>query len=169
MSKRELKKYLEQLSNEHLQEQIIELYEKFPLVKVYYDFVFKPNEDKLIDEAKAKILNEYFPTKRRKPKTRRSIAQKSIKHFINLGMDAFLLSDLMLFNLEVMLKYSKQKPQTSDAFYKSFLSSFGQLITYLTENGLTANYRDRVEAAVLEISRQNWPNLFAFELIMERL
>lgn len=68
MSKRDLKKYLESLSSENLREQIVELYDKFPAVKTYYNFVFKPNEDKLIDEAKAKILNEYFPLKRRKPK-----------------------------------------------------------------------------------------------------
>ena len=42
MSKRDLKKYLVNLSKEQLEEQLIELYEKFSPVKVYYDFVFNP-------------------------------------------------------------------------------------------------------------------------------
>ena len=63
MSKRDLRKYLGELDKHQLEEQIIELYEKFNPVKVYYDFVFNPREDKLIGEAKLKISNEYFPVK----------------------------------------------------------------------------------------------------------
>jgi hypothetical protein len=37
MSKRDLKKYLAGLKKEQLEEQIIELYEKFSPIKVYYD------------------------------------------------------------------------------------------------------------------------------------
>ncbi len=51
MSKRDLKKYLAELSKEQLEEQIIELYEKFIPVKTYYDFVFNPKEDKLLHES----------------------------------------------------------------------------------------------------------------------
>ena len=47
MSKRNLKKYLSELSKEQLEEQLLELYEKFKDVKIYYDFAFNPNEKKL--------------------------------------------------------------------------------------------------------------------------
>ena len=43
MSKRELKKFLSQLSKEQLEEQIVEIYEKFVPVKTYFNFVFNPN------------------------------------------------------------------------------------------------------------------------------
>ena len=64
MSKRDLKKYLAELNKEQLEEQIIELYEKFSPVKVYYDFVFNPKEETLLQECKLKISNEYFPLKK---------------------------------------------------------------------------------------------------------
>ena len=64
MSKRDLKKYLGELTKEQLEEQLIELYEKFAPVKTYYDFVFNPKEDKLLQEAKVKISQEYFPIKK---------------------------------------------------------------------------------------------------------
>ncbi len=64
MSKRDLKKYLAELNKEQLEEQLIELYDKFKEVKVYYDFVFNPKEDILIQEAKTKVSNEYFPIRR---------------------------------------------------------------------------------------------------------
>ena len=61
MSKRDLKKYLSSLDKNQLEEQLVELYDKFKDVKVYYDFVFNPNEQSLVKEAKIKISNEYFP------------------------------------------------------------------------------------------------------------
>jgi len=63
MSKRALKTYLSQLSKADLEEQLLDLYNRFPEVKTYYDFVFNPKEEKLVQEAKAKISNEYFPLK----------------------------------------------------------------------------------------------------------
>jgi hypothetical protein len=32
---------------------------------------------------------------------RRSVAQKFIKHFVSLGMDAYLIADLMLYTIEI--------------------------------------------------------------------
>src|SRR3972149_5106918 len=109
MSKRELKIYLEELTKSQLQEQVLDLYARFKSVKTYYNFVFKPNEEKLLEEAKFKMAKEYFPLSTRKPKARRSVAQKIIKHFIQLGVDSFIIAEVMLFNIEVAQKFSKKK------------------------------------------------------------
>ena len=45
MSKRDLKKYLQELPKEELEIQILELYHKFKDVSTYYNFVFNPNEN----------------------------------------------------------------------------------------------------------------------------
>ncbi|NQY67397.1 MAG: hypothetical protein HRT72_06700, partial [Flavobacteriales bacterium] len=93
MSKRKLKKYLDSLEKEQLQDQVLELYSKFKPVKVFYDFVFNPKEDRMLTDCKLKILKEYFPLKKPnakrkvKVKARRSVAKKHIKHFIQLGVD----------------------------------------------------------------------------------
>jgi hypothetical protein len=104
MSKRDLKKYLNQLDKEQIADQLLELYDKFPEVKTYYNFVFNPREDRLVQEAKLKISNEYFPVKSKRARLRRSIAQKYIKHFLTLGLDPHLLADIMLFNIETAQK-----------------------------------------------------------------
>ena len=106
MSKRDLKKYLSGLDKAQIEEQFLEMYDKFGDVKTYYDFVFNPKEEKLIAEAKAKISNEYFPIKSKRPKLRRSVAQKYIKHFLTLGVDPIVLADLMLFTIETAQKFS---------------------------------------------------------------
>ena len=55
MSKRNLKKYLKDLKKAQLEAQILDLYERFKEVKVYYDFAFNPKEEKLLEESKFKI------------------------------------------------------------------------------------------------------------------
>ena len=117
MSKRALKSYLHQLTKEQLEDQVLDLYHRFKEVKTYYDFSFNPKEDKLITEAKFKISKEYFPPGKRKPKARRSVAQKYFKHFIQIGLEAGLLADLMLYNIEVAQSFNATKPQKAEAFF----------------------------------------------------
>ena len=163
MSKRDLKKYLKELDKEQLEEQLLELYEKFSDVKIYYDFVFNPKEEKLLQEAKLKITNEYFPLKGKRPKLRRSIAQKYIKHFISLGVDAYVVADLMLHNIEVAQKYSAKREMRYSSFYKSMLNSFEQVVKYAIENGMVADYKTRIFEIKDTAFSQNWENKREFE------
>ncbi|MCM4171065.1 hypothetical protein DHD32_06215 [Arenibacter sp. TNZ] len=157
MSKRALVKYLSALKKKELEEQLIDLYQRFPTVKEYYDFVFNPKEDKMVQEAKLKISNEYFPLKRKRPKARRSVAQKYIKHFIKLGVDSHLIADLMLYNLEVAQSFSLEK-NVPEAFFKSMANSFNELVKYISLNALLSDYKDRIVACYLFSTDHNWPN-----------
>lgn len=155
MSKRALKKYLAELPKTDLEEQMMDLYLRFPVVKEYYDFVFNPKEEKLIQQAKAKISNEYFPLKRRRPKARRSTAQKFIKHFIKLGVDPNLVADIMLFNLEIAQTFEEEK-NVPDAFYKSMLNSFEQAVQFISVNGLLPDFKERIIKIYSHTQEQNW-------------
>ncbi|MDN3677134.1 DUF6155 family protein [Flavobacterium paronense] len=168
MSKRDLKKYLHELNKEQLEEQIIELYNKFSDVKVYYDFVFNPNEDKLIREAKFKISNEYYPVKGKRAKMRRSVAQKFIKHFIILGVDVFIIADIMLYNIEIAQTFSAEKTIKQELFFKSMLSSFQQAISFMMGHGILSEFQSRVVAIKDETICQNWLNQYEFNAIVER-
>lgn len=168
MSKRDLKKYLSELNKTQLEEQVVELYDKFKDVKVYYDFVFRPNENNLVKDAKLKIANEYFPIRGKRPKMRRSVAQKFIKHFISLGVDAFIIADVMLYTLEIAQSLSAEKEIKSEAFYKSMLNSFEQAISFMIEKGILYEFKSRVVAIQKETEVQKWYNLYEFHAIVER-
>lgn len=169
MGKRDLKNYLGQLDKEQIADQLLELYDKFPEVKTYYDFVFNPKEEKLIGEAKAKISNEYFPVKSRRPKLRRSTAQKYIKHFVSLGVDPIALADLMLYNLEVAQRYTAKREIRYASFYKSMFNSFVQVIDFVIANGLKPDFADRIQSIADQTHQQHWENYHAFEQEMQRL
>ncbi|OXA88367.1 DUF6155 family protein [Flavobacterium hercynium] len=175
MSKRDLKKYLGELSKEQLEEQIIELYEKFSPVKVYYDFAFNPKEDKLLQESKVKISHEYFPVKkpgakwRPKAKMRRSVAQKIIKHYISLGVDPFVTADVMLYNIEIAQTFSSQGLIKQELFYKSMLNSFEQAVNFVISNGILNEFKSRILAIHQETLQQKWKNKYDFEAIIDKI
>jgi len=172
MSKRDLKKYLAELNKQQLEEQILELYEKFPAVKTYYDFVFNPKEDTLLKECKIKISNEYYPQKTsgkpRRPKMRRSVAQKYIKHFILLGVDPFVIGDVMLYSIEIAQTFSAERLVKPEAFFKSMLSSFEQAIKFMIANGILDEFKSRIILISDETRQQNWFNKEEFNAVIER-
>lgn len=172
MSKRDLKKYLAELNKEQLEEQIIELYEKFGPVKVYYDFVFNPKEETLLQECKLKISNEYFPLKksgrRTKPKMRRSVAQKYIKHFTVLGVDPFIIADVMLYNIEIAQTFSSEHIIKQELFYKSMFNSFEQAVIFMIANGILNDFKTRIIAIHNETILQKWHNEPEFNAVIER-
>lgn len=175
MSKRDLKKYLAELNKEQLEEQIIELYEKFSPVKVFYDFVFNPKEDKLLQESKTKISHEYFPVKKPnakwkpKAKMRRSVAQKYIKHFILLGVDPFVTADVMFYNIEIAQTYSSGNFIKQELFYKSMLNSFEQAVNFVISNGILNEFKARIIAIGKETIQQKWKNKYDFEAILDKI
>ncbi len=168
MSKRALKSYLDELTKKQLQEQVLDLYTRFKPVKTYYNFVFNPKEDKLLDDAKFKIAKEYFPLNTRKPKTRRSVAQKIIKHYTQLGVDPFIVADIMLFNIEIAQKYTAEKLIKQDSFYSSMLKSFNELIDYTEEHGIQSDFTSRISNVVKTSEDQKWINTEGFRIVLNR-
>ncbi|MDG1572937.1 DUF6155 family protein [Robiginitalea sp. M366] len=168
MSKRALKKYLASLEADALREQLLDLYERFPQVKEFYDFAFNPKEDKRMEEARARILKEYFPKTRRRPRARRSVAQKYLRHFQTLGVDPDLVADLMGFNLETALRYERTR-RCPDAFYKSMLNSATQWVEYLAAQGLLEANRQRVQAYLDAVLEAGWPFAPGFERLADNL
>ena len=167
MSKRDLKKYLGELTKEQIADQFLELYDKFGDVKTYYDFVFNPKEEKLVQESKLKISNEYFPIKNKRAKLRRSVAQKYIKQFIILGVDPHSIVDVMLYNIEVAQRYSAKREMRYASFFKSILNSFEQAINFAKSTGIVSDFNERCTVIVLEAGRQQWENSYAFDIILQ--
>ncbi len=168
MSKRQLKKYLNDLPKNELEEQMLDLYQRFPVVKQYYDFVFNPKEEKLIQEAKTKISNEYFPIRRKRPKARRSVAQKFIKHFVKLGMEAHLVADLMLYNLEIAQTFSTNR-NLPDSFFKSMLNSFEEVVHFVSVEGVLPEFQKRILTVYGFAQTEEWPFEEGFSRVLDSI
>ncbi len=144
-----------ELPKPDLEEQLLDLYQKFPAVKRYYDFVFNPKEERMLNEARAKISNEYFPVKRKRPRARRSVAQKYIRNFITLGVDPALVADLMLYNMEIAHRFEEQK-RVPEAFYKSMLNSFEEALRHIAYHQLLAEFKERILKIYKNTQEREW-------------
>lgn len=155
MSKRALKRYVTELPRPELEGQLMALYERFPAVKKYYDFVFNPREEALVQEAKAKVRNEYFPKKRRRPRARRSVAQRYIKQFRKLEMAPSWVAELMAYNLETAMEFEGKK-RVPETFYKSMLNSFTEWVQYTSTHQLLPQFKDRILVIYQMVLERNW-------------
>lgn len=164
MSKRELVKYLHGLKKEELEEQVLDLYGRFKEVKEYYNFVFNPKEEDLLEECKFKISKEYFPVNGRRPKMRRSVAQKYIRHFIRLGVDPAIVLEVMLYNIEVAQLFSAEKRVKQESFYKSMLKSYEEALNFAREHVLS-NFNDRILSIRDHAFDQDWMNKEGFDRV----
>ena len=168
MSKKALKKYLQSLDAEALREQLLDLYGRFPEVKTYYDFVFNPQEEKLLGEAMERISEEYFPRRRKKAKARRSVAHRYIRHFRTLGVDPTVLAELMAFNLETARRYEATR-NCPGTFYRSMQKSFREWVAYLVHHGIYGEYRDRITAFVNDVEKAGWPTHQQYRELLEQV
>jgi uncharacterized protein YceK len=163
MSKRELRKYLKELTKEQLEEQVADLYNRFKEVKEYYDFAFNPNENQLIELCRFQISKEYYPVGSRKAKLRRSVAQKWIKKLMVLDADASLVADVMFFNIEIAQTFSGEHMVRQESFFTSLFKSFDEALRFVSEKGILADFRGRIEKIAGDAWDQQWPNRSAFE------
>ena len=163
MAKRALQKYLQELKKEELEEQIMDLYHRFPAVKEYFDFSFNPKEEKLLEEAKLKISKEFFPLNGRKAKARRGVAQKLVKKYIGLGVDPIVIADVMLYSIEIAQEFNLIKPQKQEAFYKSMQNSFEKALEFIKANKIEQDFNQRLERIVNEAIDQEWYNYLIIE------
>ncbi len=159
MSKRALKKFLQDAPKDALEEQILDLYTRFKEVKGFYDFVFNPKESERVEEAKAKISLEFFPIgHRKKAKLRPSVASKFILRFQKLGMRTDYIADLMFYHIEIALIYSKERRISRAAFYRSMQTRFNQALNYVLKHELNAEFEARAEAIVDQANMLDWEN-----------
>jgi len=163
MSKRELRKYLKELTKEQLEDQILDLYNRFKDVKEYYDFAFNPRENELMEQCRFHISKEYYPVGSRKAKMRRSVAQKWIKKLILFDADASLLADVMFFNIEIAQTFSGEHYIRQESFYTSLYKSYDEALRFVSEKGVLTEFRGRIEKIAGDAIDQKWPNRKAFE------
>ena len=166
MSKKFLQKHLVELQKEHLEIMVLDLYDKFPEVKTYFNFVFNPNENKLLEQARVKVANEFFPLKRKRPKARRSVAQKYIKHFKTLGMSPELIAEFMWYNIGLMHTFCEEKPQRLP-FFKSFCNFYKEALQFASYHQIIPLYKTQILAVYT--ASKDWENAYDFEMSLQTI
>ena len=80
-----------------------------------------------------------------------------------IGVDASLIADVMLYNIEIAQTFSDEKRPKQDSFYVCMLKSFNEAVQFLEETGLQHEFDSRINKIVEKTWNQNWFNKAAFE------
>lgn len=153
--KTQLSKYLKEMTKQDLEKEVKKLYTKFKPVKDFYEMELSGDTTQLVKTAKDQIRKEYFPT-RGYGKARSSVSRKVISDFKKIAIFQRDVIDLLLYRVEMMLDFTNEYGEITDAFYVSLESSFEEACKLIEKEKLQAEYKNACKMLVNEAKDFGW-------------
>lgn len=155
MTKKTLSKYLKQAPKSALEQEIKMLYDKFPIVKKYYEVAFSKDTTNTLDAYKQKIYKEYFPT-RGYGKARNNVSRKIVMELKKIATSQKDVIELILYRVEMMLKFTKTYGDIDEAFYNSLARSFDEACKLTKKEKLESEFQIECSDLVDKASPFGW-------------
>lgn len=152
----QLKQYLTQLPPTQLVDDIVDLYKKFPAVKDYYQNRMAPAAgQQLLEKYKAIIQKEFFPT-RGFGKLRLAVARKAITDYQKVSDSIPDLAHLMLFYVEMGVRFTKTYGDINGPFYDSMETMYERAAKFVAKHKLKEQFAFRFEEIVRKTADMGW-------------
>ncbi len=153
---RELKQYLKNKSHDDLVNDIATLFTRFDAVKEYYTMhLGGTHSPHLLDQYKSVIRQEFFPA-RGYGDARLSVARKAVNDYKKVSDSREGLVDLMLFYVEMGVKYTNQYGDINESFYSSMERMYEQATKYIADYILQDQFQERRLRIVSDTSGIGW-------------
>ncbi|MFP4090551.1 MAG: DUF6155 family protein [Cyclobacteriaceae bacterium] len=154
-AKRELNKYLESLDKKALQAEIKKLYSRLPSVKQYYELELSGDTNAQVEEVKAKIKKEYFPS-RGFGKARNAVSKRYISEFRRISIFKKDVIDLLLYRCEMMIDFTLAYGDIDEPFYNSLASSYEDACKLIRKEKLVDEYQPYCEELMNKVFGLGW-------------
>ena len=152
----DLKKVLKDSTQADLIRTIADLYKKNDFVKDYCISKYSESDgSEVLDKHKNIIENEFFPV-RGDGRGRLSVAKKSISEFKKLSDDKLSIAELMIFYVEIGIKYTVCYGDIDGPFYFSMESMYGNALQYIFKNGFVEIFNQRCLDIVNDTADMGW-------------
>jgi hypothetical protein len=156
LTARELRKYLESQPHADLINDMVRFFTQFDGVKEYYSaHLGHGYSQELLDKYKTIIRKEFFPT-RGFGQARLAIARKAINDYKNVSQNLLGLVDLMLFYVEMGVRFTNEYGDINEAFYTSMESVYEGVLKLIATNDLHEQYLTRCHKLVTDTSGIGW-------------
>lgn len=151
MRRSSFNKYIVELSEDELKEELLKLFDKIPEVKLFYKMDLGSDKDrkKIYDKAKKDIAKKYVTKSYRRP--RRPRIQKVNKILSELKKSSILsfeLIDIYLFTSETALAFNKEYQFYSDVLTNNICLCFEKAMLLIKENRMEEDYKERALAVI---------------------
>lgn len=154
MSLTDIKNELKKLDKDKLIQLVADLYKKNKSVKEYFDFYVNPNEKDLFDKHRNKIFEAFYPKRGFGYKLKDG--KQAISDFKKLGTSSDLLADLMLFYVEIGVKFTNDFGDINESFYISLEKTYVQALTLMKKEELLDKFADRVCKIIKDTDGIGW-------------
>jgi hypothetical protein len=142
------------LDQKSLVKEVTELFQKFQVVKDYYEAKLDSDGSAVRDKYMAIITKEFFP-ERGFGKARLSVARKAVNDFKKLSNNPAEIADLMLHYVEQGVSFTGAYGDIDEPFYNSMESMYGDALRFIVKQGLMESFRDRCEE-IIEDATEGW-------------
>ena len=149
MSKATIKQLLQSMTKKDIIEMVLDLYSARKEAKEYLDFYACPDEKGKLEEYKSIIREEFYPSKRREPKTRFAVCRKAVSDFKKLKPSDDALAELLVSYMEWATKFTYDYGDMWEQYYDSVESNFEKTIKHVVTIGLWKKYQPRLEQCVI--------------------
>ncbi len=146
MSKQILKKYLANMTKDHMEDLILEMYGNSKPVAEYIDHFLHPDKgNEGLEKYKKIIEKEFYPKNPNNAGLKYSVAKKAIKDFAGLKPDPMYLGELMLYLPELACKFTHDFGDMSEQYYISAENNFNTALSYIAKHGLLVHFKDQAK------------------------
>jgi hypothetical protein len=148
---REFRKYLKELEEDELRQELEKLYRQLPLVKEYYQFELSQDHAGLVISYKQKIERHYFPTSGRQPKRPKAAKMRDlINQFRQLSPFTYDVADLLLYQTETMVRFANDRGYISRGFSQTLVSRYKEALVLITKEDHKADFSSRAQKIMQE-------------------
>jgi hypothetical protein len=152
----ELKQHLNGLSKEDLVKDILDLYRKSNFVQSYLNAKYDTEKvGSILEQYKKIIEHEFFPAKG-DGRARLSVAKKAITEFRKISKDAQSNAELMVFYVEIGVKYTDYYGDIDEAFYTSMESMYQRAVKFIIGESLGGEFEERCRKIVENTVNMGW-------------
>jgi hypothetical protein len=144
--KRELRKYLQGLTQEQLINHLLHLGDSFKDVHAYLQNVVHPADDETVRARYRQIIeNEFFPA-RGYGRARLAVARKAVTDYRKVAASVDGPADLMLAYVELGVRFTRTYGDIDEPFYRSMERMYADALRWIASHGLEDVFRARAEA-----------------------
>lgn len=156
MSKAQLKKYIQVLDREHLEEFVLDIYSDVKPAKEYIDFFLNPDVNKVVEKTQRAIYSKVFrPNGDPVLKLKFTKINDIMKDFTAKVRDPYIVADMMMYLLTLLCNYGS-KYYHSESFVRSLVANFGRLSKWLVSSGLENEYKDKMSSLIDKTHSIGW-------------
>lgn len=156
MSKAQLKKYIQGLDREHLEEFVLDIYSDVKPAKEYLDFFLNPDVNKVVDKTQKALYSKIFRPNG-EPMTRVKFTKINdiMKDFSSKVRDPYIVADLMVYLLTTLCTYGERYCH-GESFVRSLVANFGRFSKWIVSSGIEKEYKEKMETLISKTRRIGW-------------